>query len=97
MKVTIYMKKGASLLLDVVSSAVNRSIAFAICLLTVVLAGSANAASDPTDAIIAAVEGVEGQATTVMAAAGAVIIALAILGGLWALGARWSRKAARGG
>lgn len=67
-----------------------------LALLAVV--GSAQAEPpDPTDAIVSAVEASEAMAQTVMTAAGGIMVALAILGGLWMLGVKWSRRAAKGG
>ena len=58
-------------------------------------AGSAFA-TGPEDAVNAALGGVETSATAVIGTAGAIIVGLAILRGLWSLGAKWAGRAASG-
>lgn len=82
-------------------SKLSRIVRFVAPVVAVATVGASSAfaggGGSPTDAIVSALGDVQSQGSTVMASAGAIIIGLAVLGGLWRLGARWARRAASGG
>lgn len=67
---------------------------FALCILAT--GSAAHAQTGPETAVNAAIAAVSDSAESVINTSGGIIVTLAILAGLWALGARWVGKAAAG-
>jgi len=55
------------------------------------------AGEDPSGAVITAMTAGESSGKLLIAAAGAILVGMAIMGALWAVGANWGSKAIKGG